>query len=451
MLITILFASIYDDRVRMNVRSEHVLKYMAKFEQENARYPTSLYDSVLTLLKDLDSRQLTGNAALDQIGSFVKKLEVEEALVRDDKIKQKPALQDVFFRCLDRNLRAGVNSLTLKDVFGQRAGLDKKTIKWPSELKHAVHNVLTTKMGTLSFSSERLDDDSNTVVEDSELEPSQQGLVAVPNISKEASSSETYGVALGKPTTLSELKTLFMGVELKSGAEEESTWYISRKLDGVRCIVRIDVDVSKGVQSPLQIVNVETMSRTERIFTSLDVLKQEIVTLLRTSPTILTILQQCQARRMATTSSPLSISSAPSPQIMSVYLDGELCALVPERDSQDGYKEDFAGIAGIVRRKSYTVPHPAYFPFDVLSEVEYRQWSSLEKNVEEHAPFYIRKKRVDEVADYCARKKSVIIRKLDQVKIDRFSQINQWVKDAALKGWEGLILRKGDLYKGKRT
>jgi DNA ligase-1 len=374
----------------MNVTSARVLKHLEQRSEVGYTYPKTTYSSIMPLLRELDSRQVTGNAAMDRVGSFLQQIEAGEDEVKAPE-KIKISLKEVVMRCLDRNLKAGINDKTIQAVFSKKG--KEAAVQQGEELLQA----------------------SKAKEEDRDY------------------SNSKWGVALGKPCNLNHLKHLLSTVTAEEGLK---TWYMSRKLDGVRCIVKVTFDVIDGIKTPLDIVSMETLSRRGKLFHSLDVLKEELSSLLGRCPAVVKLLER---------------TKLPSKQnTTSLFLDGEVCALLTEKGSEDGFTEDFAGIVGAIRRQSSTIPKPAYFPFDILTEAEFLGWEDDTYHYERD-PFYIRVKRVQGLIEYCQGQGSVVVRRLVQTPITTFRQVEQATEEAAKKGWEGLIFRKGDKYVGKRT
>ncbi len=83
--------------------------------------------------------------------------------------------------------------------------------------------------------------------------------------------------------------------------------------------------------------------------------------------------------------------------VATLVLDGEVCILRPaEKASPSAIKhfdaeaikenaehtmvEDFAAVVGLIKRKNYTIPEPAFFPFDLLTLEEFTRWRSASQN-----------------------------------------------------------------------
>ena len=115
----------------------------------------------------------------------------------------------------------------------------------------------------------------------------------------------------------------------------DGTWYISRKLDGVRCITII------------QDGEIRFFSRNGKEFFTLDAVKMQIEAL----------------------------------GLNNIVLDGEICLMKP-----DG-SDDFQGIVQQISRKNHTINSPKYWVFDVLTLEEFYSGKGDE-------PFYERLKRL---------------------------------------------------------
>ena len=170
----------------------------------------------------------------------------------------------------------------------------------------------------------------------------------------------------------------------------EDRWFVSRKLDGVRCLTVIDANGEP-----------KFFSRQGKEFLTLDNLKTDIKAL----------------------------------GLKNTVLDGEVCIV------DDNGDEDFAGIIKEIKRKDHTIATPFYWMFDMLdiqdfnsktSEVTFgqriadlRMWSYLFNN-------------------------SKFIGVLEQ-KIGNDQVFSEMMAESKAGGWEGLMLRKDSTYKGKRS
>ena len=110
--------------------------------------------------------------------------------------------------------------------------------------------------------------------------------------------------------------TKVKGVDITDG-----TYYISRKLDGVRCLTIVKDD------------SIKCFSRNGKEFETLSIIKDEIVRL----------------------------------GITNCVLDGEICMM-----NEDG-SDDFQGILKEIQRKDHTIQNPKYLVFDILTHEEFEK------------------------------------------------------------------------------
>ena len=172
----------------------------------------------------------------------------------------------------------------------------------------------------------------------------------------------------------------------------EDNWYASRKLDGVRCLARVD---NKGVCT--------LYSRTGKEFTTLNKVKEAIE----------------------------------ATGIINVTFDGEIC-LVDEKGN-----EDFQGIMKQLRKKDHQIPNPAYMVFDMLTNEEFDSTKGDK----------ILSKRLHTLRSWISGKfvNKSILRYTEQSVVSGEKHLETWIKMAADKNWEGVMLRKDVGYEGKRT
>ena len=175
------------------------------------------------------------------------------------------------------------------------------------------------------------------------------------------------------------------GVDLFDG-----TWYVSRKLDGVRCICVVHDEWIKF------------FSRNGKEFHTLGKVEEEI-------------------RRLG---------------ITDVILDGELCLM-----NEDG-SDDFQGVLKQIQRKDHTIENPKYLIFDILQPEEF--------SGEYDSPLFSTRIECREqwLGDL---KSSEILEMLPQVRIldeDSLEELKGQSKDS---NWEGLIARKDAPYKSGRS
>ena len=173
----------------------------------------------------------------------------------------------------------------------------------------------------------------------------------------------------------------------KSKINWSDGWYISRKLDGVRCLTIIN---NEG--------DIKFLSRQGKEFLTLENLKTYIKEL----------------------------------KLTNVVLDGEICIL-------DGNNnEDFNSIIKEIKRKNHTIETPHYFIFDMMNLDDFNNKSSKE----------ILTQRLSKLGNII--KESTFISVLEQKKGSE-KIFQEMVEMSTKCKWEGLMLRKNTTYKGKRS
>lgn len=164
-------------------------------------------------------------------------------------------------------------------------------------------------------------------------------------------------------------------------------WFVSRKLDGVRCLTVIDENGEP-----------KFFSRQGKEFLTLDNLKTDIKAL----------------------------------GLKNTVLDGEVCIVDENGD------EDFAGIIKEIKRKDHVIKTPFYWMFDMLTMEEF----SSKKSKSVFAERIANLQRIS--------KESKFIGVLDQW-ICNDQVFSEMMAESKAGGWEGLMLRKNETYKGKRS
>jgi len=172
---------------------------------------------------------------------------------------------------------------------------------------------------------------------------------------------------------------------------EKDVWYVSRKLDGVRCLIVVD---EKG--------KAKSYSRAGKQFHTLSLVEKEIQDL----------------------------------GVKNVVYDGEMCIVDENGD------EDFQSIMKEIGRKDHIIQIGLFQIFDFIP---YRMFS---KGYGDSGNF---SQRVFALQSLMLGKDLKFVKFLDQLPISSFHELDAIASTAASKGWEGLMLRKNDLYKGKRS
>jgi DNA ligase-1 len=169
-------------------------------------------------------------------------------------------------------------------------------------------------------------------------------------------------------------------------------WYVSRKIDGARCIGIVD---SNG--------DTTFYSRTGKEFDTLGIVRDGIKAL----------------------------------NITNVVFDGELCLV------DDDGNEDFQGVMKQLKKKDHTIPNPSFKIFDMISHDEF-----YSKQGQKNKPYSIRYNNLREVMrnNTCA-----CLSVLGQELIKDDDHFAEWTRRGNDYSWEGLMLRADEPYKGKRS
>ena len=170
----------------------------------------------------------------------------------------------------------------------------------------------------------------------------------------------------------------------------DDIWFVSRKLDGCRCICIINEDGEPTY-----------FSRAGNEFLTLKNLDAEIISL----------------------------------GLKNMVIDGEICML----DANGN--ENFQGIIKEIKRKDHTIENPFFYMFDLLTMEEF-----IKK--EGTTPFSIRNVQLDNL--FFQREFTKIDYLPQTILIDE-QMLMFHVSTAKENGWEGLMLRKDAPYQGKRS
>ena len=170
---------------------------------------------------------------------------------------------------------------------------------------------------------------------------------------------------------------------------ENEVWLASRKLDGVRCIIRKEGD------------DIKAYSRQGNEFTTIQKVLDDV-------------------------------------KLMSgdFVLDGEICLM------DENGNEDFQGIMKQIKRKDHTIDNPKYIIFDCLTLEEF---DSKEGDIS----LTERLQRLPEDDGVFSDAKTLSI--LQQHLIEDERQLLSMIADAEYQGYEGVMLRKDSTYEGKRS
>jgi DNA ligase-1 len=171
---------------------------------------------------------------------------------------------------------------------------------------------------------------------------------------------------------------------------ENETWYASRKLDGVRCVIIVDENGKANAYSR-QGKQFETLGKVLKDF------------------------EEFGQKGFA--------------------FDGELCLI-----DKDG-NENFQGVMKQIRKKDHTIPNPKYKIFDFIPLDDFNKKESS-------FPLSDRLEALQEMKYFFT---GTCLSVLPQVVVkddNHFAELNA---EAEKKGYEGLMLRKDVGYQGKRT
>ena len=164
-------------------------------------------------------------------------------------------------------------------------------------------------------------------------------------------------------------------------------WFVSRKLDGVRCLTVIDM-----------FGEVKFFSRQGKEFLTLDNLKMDIKAL----------------------------------GLTNTVFDGEVCIV------DENMNEDFAGIIKEIKRKDHTIQNPYYYIFDMLDLEDFNDKTSKDNF----------SNRLVNLRNTVEETRMVGI--LEQLECNDII-FDLMMEKSKKGGWEGLMLRKNSTYKGKRS
>ena len=167
----------------------------------------------------------------------------------------------------------------------------------------------------------------------------------------------------------------------------EDGWFVSRKLDGVRCLTVIDM-----------FGEVKFFSRQGKEFLTLDNLKMDIKAL----------------------------------GLTNTVFDGEVCIV------DENMNEDFAGIIKEIKRKDHTIQNPYYYIFDMLDLEDFNDKTSKDNF----------SNRLVNLRNTVEETRMVGI--LEQLECNDII-FDLMMEKSKKGGWEGLMLRKNSTYKGKRS
>lgn len=181
----------------------------------------------------------------------------------------------------------------------------------------------------------------------------------------------------------------------------DGTWFVSRKMDGTRCITICNQDWVDGELKQ----EVKFFSRQGKEFTTLSNL----------IPDVKQMFLACGAGTF--------------------ILDGEMC-LVDENGD-----EHFDWIMKEITRKNHTIENPCYQVFDLLND----DWFYGRETSENFGD------RLHALCETWYQTQPEHIRVAEQERITSQEIFDKWQEKAKDGDWEGLMIRKDVPYEGKRT
>lgn len=189
--------------------------------------------------------------------------------------------------------------------------------------------------------------------------------------------------------------------EVKNVDPIDSTWFVSRKMDGARCIA---ICVQDWVDGELT-QEVKFFSRQGKEFTTLSNLISDVKQM----------FLACGAGTF--------------------ILDGEMC-LVDENGD-----EHFDWVMKEITRKNHTIENPCYQVFDLLND----DWFYGRETSDNFGD------RLHSLCEIWYQTRPSHIRVAEQERITSQDILDKWQEKAKDGGWEGLMIRKDVPYEGKRT
>ena len=186
----------------------------------------------------------------------------------------------------------------------------------------------------------------------------------------------------------------------------DGTYFISRKLDGVRCVCFIDRNEKE--------TRIDFRSRQNKPFTTLNKLINEVDAFTKE----------------------LGMGQ--------FVLDGECCIV-----DEDG-NENFHGLMKEITRKDHTIERPKYKVFDILTLDEF--WGRSESPIfaDRYRKLLLLKMNVvmDNLVDNTSYR---FVDVVEQERVTSQEVLDKWTDNAKRSGWEGCMLRKNVPYKKGRT
>lgn len=189
--------------------------------------------------------------------------------------------------------------------------------------------------------------------------------------------------------------------EVKNVDPIDGTWFVSRKMDGARCIAICIQDWVDGELTQ----DVKFFSRQGKEFTTLSNLISDVKQM----------FLACGAGTF--------------------ILDGEMC-LVDENGD-----EHFDWVMKEITRKNHTIENPCYQVFDLLND----DWFYGRETSDNFGD------RLHSLCEIWYQTQPEHIRVAEQERITSQDIFDKWQEKAKYGGWEGLMIRKDVPYEGRRS
>lgn len=345
-----LLRAVYADGYRFHMTSHALTRFRESRKSKSPPLNMPLPSSVAELLQQLGTRAARGHAAKELVLAFLAHHGVDAQHARET--CKSISVLDVFHRCLDRHLGVGLSARSVQRAL---------------------------------------------------QEPTSRAAEAPADVDAWRQRLCTRGQVAPWPMPVALARTL----AAPRLPPTPTTWYASRKLDGVRCLLVVDVDAHARPS------HVYALSRHGRAFRALDQFTAQLRTELEACP-----------------------HTPRTPWL----LDGELCVWpTPERES-------FVQAASLVQSHTSRSDLPlVYHPFDLLTLHEFLLWR--------HTSTRLLSQRlqalhtlVSWLDTHCPHTR---VRALPQTRLDVPTALEPRWREAA--AWEGLIVREDRPYEGRRS
>ncbi|WFD25742.1 hypothetical protein MNAN1_000708 [Malassezia nana] len=345
-----LLRAVYADGYRFHMTSQALVRFRETRKSTSPPPNTPLPSSVAELLQQLGTRTERGHAAKELVLAFLAHHGVDAQHAREK--GESMSVLDVFYRCLDRHLGVGLSARSVQRALQAPTA---RTAKVPVDV-----NAWRQRLCTLGH---------------------------VAPWPMPVALARTFAAPRLPPTP--------------------TPWYASRKLDGVRCLLVVDVDAYARPS------HVCALSRHGRSFRALDPFTAQLR---------------------------VELEACPHTPRTPWLLDGELCVWpTPERES-------FVQAASLVQSHTSRSDSPlVYHPFDMLTLDEFLLWRHMRTRLLSQRLEALHT-LVSWLGTHCPQTR---VRALAQTRLDAPAALESKWREAA--AWEGLIVRQDRPYEGRRS